>query len=213
MGIILFVCFYVRRAFENKEVEFLLSRPISRISYLLSHALAFIILSLVISLVVIASVAIVGNPDMGGLMIWGASIAVEFAIMAVAALFFSMVLSSAAGSALACIGFYILARMMGSLLGIADIPADNMVTWVLGIGMEAISVIIPRFDMMGQVSWLVYGASDISSIGFLKNAAMTEMSQGFIETVGLLGFIIFQGLFFIFLLLSAAAFDLSRRQF
>ena len=34
IGMILFICFHIRRSFENKEVDFIISRPISRVTFL-----------------------------------------------------------------------------------------------------------------------------------------------------------------------------------
>ena len=76
MGVVMFCAFYMRRAFDHKEVEFLLSRPISRMTFLVSHAAAFILLSFLIALSVTLAVAIVGRPDFGGLFAWGLSLMV-----------------------------------------------------------------------------------------------------------------------------------------
>lgn len=216
-GLVLFCCFYVRRSFENKEVEFLLSRPISRISFLNSHALAFSVLAFFIAVAVTAVVAVLGRPDTTGLLVWGASLAVEFAIMAVAALFFSMVLSSAAGSALATLGLYALARMVGTLLGILDHAPANWFFAVIGNLMKLISIATPRLDMMGQTTWLVYGIGGAGGVGgaesikFLPDAS--QYAHWMTEHLGLAGFIGVQGIVFTALLLAAAAHDFLRRQF
>jgi ABC-type transport system involved in multi-copper enzyme maturation permease subunit len=211
IGIVLFCCFYVRRSFESKEVEFLLSRPISRLCFLFSHAAAFSILSFLVALAITVTVSVLGKPDMTGLALWGVSIAAEFAIMSVASLFFSMVLTSAAGSALATLGWYALSRMMGVLLGIMSLPPPNWVFSVMGNMMELISIVIPRLDMMGQTSWLVYGAEGAGSIAFLPEAG--GYAQAMMEHLGLSGFIGAQGIVFTGLLLAASAYDFMRRQF
>src|SRR6218665_1516298 len=74
-GIVLFVCFYMRRSFETKEVEFLLSRPISRMRFLFSHAFAFSIIALAVTAAVVAAVFFLGKPKMGGPGVWGVRIA------------------------------------------------------------------------------------------------------------------------------------------
>ena len=94
-GIVLFVSFYMRRSFETKEVEFLLSRPLSRMTFLFSHAAAFMILSVTLAGVVTAAGFFLGKPNLPGLIMWGMSVAIETMIMSSVALFFSMVLSSA----------------------------------------------------------------------------------------------------------------------
>jgi hypothetical protein len=209
-GVILFCCFYMRRSFESKEVEFLLSRPISRLSFLCSHAMAFAVLAFFIAVAITAVAAILGRPDTAGLLVWGASLIAEFSVMAVVALFFSMVLSSAAGSALATLGLYALARMVGTLLGILDHPPENLFFAFISSIMKLISVITPRLDMMGQTSWLVYGVSDVG-IKFLPDAS--AYAHWMIVHLGLAGFIGIQGIIFIALLLAASAHDFMRRQF
>lgn len=211
VGIVLFGCFYMRRAFETKEVEFLLARPISRMQFLFSHAAAYIIFAFCVALAVTLAVVLPGKPVFSGLVAWSASIAAEYAIMAIAALFFSTVLSSAAGSALAALGLYVLSRLIGTLIGITKVPPDNIVFAVLNNVMELISIFVPRLDLMGQTSWLVYGVEGSSAMGFVQGAgAYAKMLVGYL---GATGFVAWQGLFFCGLLLAACAYDFSRRQF
>lgn len=210
-GLILFCCFYISRSFENKEVEFLLSRPISRLSFLFSHAVAFMILSFFTALAIMLVMMIIGRPDMSGLLVWGASLAVEFSIMSVAALFFSMVLPSAAGSALATMGFYVLSRVIGTLFTIMALPPANWFFAFMNSIMELISILIPRLDLMGQTMWLVYGVGDSVGIKFLPAAG--SYAYWLIGHLGLIGFIGIQGILSIGLLLMAASYDFLRRQF
>jgi hypothetical protein len=211
IGVVLFIAFYMRRSFETKEVEFLLSRPLSRLVFLYSHAAAFIFLSLMVSVTVTVAVFMLGKPDVGGLMAWGLSIGVENMIVAATALFFSMVLSSAAGSALATLGFYALCRLIGTLLVIAARPPEKPFFFVLNNIMEVISVVVPRLDLMGQTSWLVYGVEGSGGIGMMEGAG--TYAHRMAEVLGVEGFIGVQGLFCIFLLLAASSYDFIRRQF
>src|SRR5690606_33353608 len=141
----------------HREVEFMLSRPVSRMAFLFSHAAAFIVIAFCAASAVVLPLLYAGAPDLWGLVHWGISLAVEYAVMAVTALFFAMVLSSAAGSALAALGFYVLARLIGTLLGIAAQAPEKPVLQMLGRVMEVISIAVPRLDLMAQTSWLVYG--------------------------------------------------------
>ncbi len=208
-GIVLFSAFYMRRSFDSKEVEFLLSRPISRMTFLISHALSFILVAFIAAVFVSLPVLMLGKPNLSGLLVWGYSIAIEYAVMAVMAFFFSMVLTSAAGSALAALGFYVLSRLIGTLLGIAYMAPDNVILGILGKVMRVISVVIPRLDLMGQTSWLVYGYEGAGTLS--KNVPV--WGQQLFETVGMTGFIGLQGLFFLGLVLAATAYDFNRRQF
>lgn len=211
IGIVLFCCFYMRRCFETKEVEFLLSRPISRLTFLWSHAAAFILLAALVAALVSLAVFFLGRPQPDGFALWSLSIAIECGVMAVVSLFFSMVLSSAAASALAALGLYVLARLAGMLLGIAQQPPDNMVFAVLNNVMEVISVLVPRLDLMGQTSWLVYGVAGSGGIGYTGNAGV--YAHRLMEYLGIGGFLTAQGVLSIALFLAAAAFDFLRREF
>lgn len=211
VGIVLFVCFHMRRAFETKEVEFMLSRPMSRMAYLFSHAAAFMLLAVLIAGLITFVLVVTGRPQMSGLLLWGVSVMGEYAMMAVAALFFSVVLSSAAGSALATLGFYVLARMIGTLIGIVRLPPENAVFAVLGNVVELVSILVPRLDLMGQTSWLVYGAEGAGGIA-LRNGA-GDLALTLVNLIGAGGFIVLQSVLFIGLLLLAAAYDFLRREF
>ena len=192
LGLTLFSIFHMRRSFESKDVEFLLSRPISRSGFLLSFAAAFSILAAITALMEGLCLYVLAPMHFDdGVVLWIASITVENIIMINVALFFAMILTSAAAGAMATFGLYVLARMMGEILGIVDTNTEFAWAKPLSYIMETISVIVPRLDLMGQTSWLIYGAQGDVSYGFLAA----------------------QGAVFSALVLTAAMIDLSRRKF
>src|SRR5262249_28451683 len=142
------------------------------LNFLFSHAAAFMILALLVTAAVVAVVFFLGRPNPAGLVAWGFSIGIENMIMAVTALFFSIVLSSASRSAPATLGLYVLSRLVGTLLGIAALPPDKTLYAVLNNMMDIISIVVPRLDMMGQTSWLVYGVEGSGGIGYLERAGV-----------------------------------------
>lgn len=192
LGLVLFVIFFIRRSFESKDIDFLLSRPVGRISLILSYFIAFSLLCIVMSIAVFGVVCAVA-PHLFGMahIVWGASIMVESIIMVSVALFFSMYISSASNAAMVTMGFYVLGRMMGQLIGIVD---SSMVDSYGGLAMmlQLVSVVTPRFDLLGQSSWLIYGLAD-GDVGIIQ--------------------IISQGVVFCSLVLGAACFDFSKRSF
>jgi hypothetical protein len=131
-----------------------------------------------------------GKIIIAGHGLWVLSMAVELIIMINLALFFSMVLTSAAASALAVLGMYVLARMMGQILGIIDSNFNLDKFEFMSRVMEIISLIVPRLDMMAQTTWLVYGPGGDSY-----------------------GIILAQGIVYTLLLIVASTIDLRRRQF
>lgn len=192
LGLILFVVFFIRRSFENKDVEFILSRPVSRLQLISAYSVSFSIIGLFLGLIC-GFLVIALAPDLlsQGHYLWILSICAENIIMVNVALFFAMVLTSSAAGAMAAFGFYILARMMGQILGIIDANLAGKNIELLEYLMQGISVFMPRLDLLGQTSWLIY-----------------EMDG----TIGA-GFIILQSVVFIALILSACLIDISRRQF
>ncbi len=191
LGLVLFVVFHLRRSFETKDVEYLLSRPVGRTAFILSHAAAFFVLAVVMACAVTGIVLIMTPPAYyPTAFLWGASVAAELVIMVSAALFFAMVLTSAASGVLATLGLYTLARLMGELLGTIEHDLSSRLMQILGVVMQAVSLIVPRLDLMAQTSWIVYGQADIS-----------------------LGFIALQAVIYSAFILAAASIDLNRRQF
>lgn len=192
MGLVLFCVFFIRRSFDNKDVDYLLSRPVSRVSFIVSHAAAFSLIAILLALAASIAVVMTAPVTFGAWnVIWGVSLMFELMIMANAALFFSMVLPSASTSAMAVFGLYILSRTIGILLGIvASGLTESPMMKGLGFVMKFISLIIPRLDLMAQTSWLLYGTGNIGLV-----------------------FICAQGLAFSGLLITAALVDLVRRQF
>lgn len=193
VGLVLFVVFHIRRSFDNRDVDFLLSRPLSRTGFLLSHAIAFTILAVFLSLAIGVAILVVSPGVLGiGHALWILSLTVEFIIIVNTALFFSMVLTSAAGSAMAVFGLYVLARLMGQLLGIAGKQGDSFFSPIFEGVMNMVSMVVPRLDLMAQTTWLIYPDS-IGEVNFT--------------------FVIFQGLIYTGLIICAALIDLRRRQF
>jgi len=192
LGLVMFIVFHMRRSFETKDVDYLLTRPISRISFLLSHAIAFSLLAIMFAVFVSAAVYFLGGATIeSGFYIWSFSLMIEFMIMANAALFFAMVLPNAAASAMAVFALYLLSRLIGQLLGIVETGLDLPGFIYLSYLMQFISLVIPRLDLMAQTSWLIYGPSE--NIGYL--------------------FIALQGLVYSALLVTASLVDLVKRQF
>lgn len=192
LGLVLFTAFYIRRSFDAREIDFLLSRPVSRVAYLLSHTAALSILSLLVTLAVGLALWLVAPHRFGeGTLLWSLGLFSELLIMTNAALFFAMVLSSAASSAMSAFGLYVLGRLIGELLGVTSSHIDIGNFDVLQAIMHTVALVVPRLDLIAQTSWLLYAPD--TAIGA--------------------GFIAIQGLAFTTLVTLAALVDLTRRQF
>lgn len=198
LGLILFTIFFVRRSFDSRDVEFLLTRPVSRSVFVVSHVLAFSLLAIGAGAMIALLVGAVASQyaSLASFGLWAFGVTFELMIVVATAFFFSMVLGSPVSAGLATFGFYILARLMGQVLSIFHHAAhpDSMSDYLnLGAGYiaQVIAVVVPRLDLMAQTSWLIYGGG-----------ALTDWML-----------IVAQGLVFIILITVAAIIDLRRKQF
>lgn len=191
-AMILFTAFYVQRSYAQRDVEFLLSRPLSRTSFIVSHALALLILSAALAVLALTGLSVAGWRGWSSFyLLWGASLFTETFLTGLVSFFFSMVLTSSTVSALMAFAFYALARLSGQMLGIIHEHATSWGGAYLSPITKFISMLVPRFDLMTQSSWLIYGS---------------QTHEGAL-------FLMAQGGAFAFLVLVAAVIDLKRRQF
>ena len=192
LGLVLFIVFFVRRSFESHDIEFMLSRPVGRIQLITSYAIGFSAIALILgALSGVCIIALSPHLYSDGHLLWMTSLIAENIIMACTALFFSMILTSAATGTFATLGFYVLARMMSQILGILDSSKYILYDDILGSIMQVISAVMPRLDLMAQTSWLVYGMPD-------------DLNYAFVFA---------QGAAYSILIVSAGLIDMWRRQF
>lgn len=199
-GLILFVCFHVRRSFENKEVELILSRPISRSSFIIGYFLAFATLAFAIALPIISllyALDCIGYITLNtkGLFIWGVSLYLETLIMISLSFFAALLMRSAVTSVMFCFGFYFLARIFGYFLISINNPASVMKSSTIGSFSEKLldvmGVLFPRLDMLSKSEWLIYGIESQERIGLFLSASVI----------------------YIPIILLMSIFDFSRKQF
>ncbi len=190
--ITLFTINYIRRSFDARDIEYLLSRPIGRVGFVLTHAAAFSTLAVMASFLLGGLVALLElKNSSGGVPLWWFSITVEFIIMANVAMFFAFVMKSATACSLVVLAFYLLTRIVGQILGIIALNEGGGVIRFASKVMEFISIFLPRLDLMGQTKWILYGMPESISFGFIAA----------------------QGLVFCLMIICATAIDLKRRQF
>lgn len=192
VGLIVFVCFHIRNAFDTKEIDVILSRPISRANLVVAYWLGFALVSLLLIVPTVAIIGFIGAGDSAGFAGWSASLLLEAGLVVALALFSAFTMRSAVFSVLACMGFYVLSRMMEFFVMTAD--SGQMQGWqymLLGYALTAISTLVPRLDLFGKSEWLVYGF-----------AAAREFWV-----------VVAQALIFIPLLLLATIADFRRKQF
>jgi hypothetical protein len=193
VGLVVFISFFQRRAHDYREVDYLLATPLGRYRYLLSVAAAFTIIAFLSVLVMMGILAVVHRYFSTILIYWGASAFVEVSLTVTFALFMSTRLRSATVCTLMTLAFYSLARLMGAVLGAFDSGILEKFRFYKAYEyiIDGMAVIVPRFDVLAQSQWLIYGQVD----------GVTPL------------FLIGQWTVFTALFLSCAAFDLRRSQF
>ncbi len=195
IGLITFVCFHVRRAFENREIEVILSRPISRTTFVIAYWAGFSVVSCLLILPLLLAMAIfLPGISLSGLAYWGLSLILEALLVVAFSLFAGLILRSAVSSVLLCFGFYMISRLMGFFLYVLDSPyalRSLDLGWLTGFLLKFVSAVLPRLDLYSQSEWLIYGIGD--------NLAYT--------------WFIPQTLIYVPLLIMAALYDFQRKQF
>ncbi len=194
IGLIVFVCFHVKHAFDSKEIDVLLSRPISRSNLVISYWLGFASVATLLLFPVIILLYIVGVLSQTGFWAWSLSLLLEIWLVIAVSLFASLTLKSAVGSVLAGFGFYTLSRMMGFFLATAEsgvLFSHSELNQTIRFIIDAISLLIPRLDFFAKSDWLIHSIRGIEDV-YLFGA---------------------QALIFIPLLVLASIIDFKRKQF
>src|SRR5262249_31672367 len=90
---------------------------------------------------------------------WGLSLAVECALVAAAALFFSMTLAQVVPAIAATAGLYLLARSMAAIQAIASGPLTepSLPSRLAQGAVDTVALLLPRLDLATRTEWLVYG--------------------------------------------------------
>ena len=194
VGIIVFIGFHMRNAFDAKEIDVLLSRPISRTTLVLSYWLGFTAVATLLVIPTVIMMYFVKVLSVTGFLLWAVSLLLESLLVVSIALFASLTIRSGVGTVLASLAIYTLSRMMGFFINTTKsgiLFEEHQVNVVSTTVMKGISVIVPRLDFFAKSSWLIYGPKSYDDLTlFLMQAAV-----------------------FIPLLLAAAVIDFKRKQF
>lgn len=159
VGLIVFVCFHIRNAFDTKEIDVIMSRPISRSNLMIAYWLGFAFVALLLTIPVIGLMGLIGFTSWPGFIGWGVSLILETFLVVALALFSAFTLKSAVTSVIATMGFYVMSRMMAFFVVTSQsgMVSGEFKYMVLRYVLEGISTMVPRLDMFAKSEWLVYG--------------------------------------------------------
>lgn len=166
IGMILFVCLSINRAFENKEVEFILAKAISRQKFVLSYFIGFVLTFLLVYLPVILAVYLFCKVNLIGYLFWSLTLILEIILIIAFAVLVSLILKNPLNSIMSTFSFYMISRLMGMFVSAIVIP-DNIeiaYRYWLPSALKMLSVIFPRLDLFAQSSWLINNNSYQSMI-------------------------------------------------
>jgi ABC-type transport system involved in multi-copper enzyme maturation permease subunit len=160
VGIILFICFHIKRSFDHREIEFLISRPVSRSKFLISYFISFHFIALLFVLPICALIIFIFKVNLLSGLIWSCSLFFELSIISSFAILASLMLQSAVASCLSSLAFYFISRIIGFAVSTIIIPAkisNISFSSSLEYLLKMISALLPRLDQFTQSKWLIYG--------------------------------------------------------
>jgi ABC-type Na+ efflux pump permease subunit len=147
-----------QRERDDKGLELMLSLPLSRSAYYLGRLAGFAACGAVVSACFALPLLLWSPPQ--AVLLWALSLGAETALVAAAAMFFSVVLVQLVPAAAATAGLYLLARSIGAIQAIAGgplaepSPAQNLARW----SVDAVALLLPRLDSVTRTDWLIYGS-------------------------------------------------------
>lgn len=148
----------VAREINDKGLELMLSLPIARSRQYLGRLGGFAACGAVLAFAFSAPLLFWAPATQVAL--WGVSLALECALIAAAALFFTISLGQVISGLSATAGLYLLSRSIASIQAMAASPvaetsaAHEIARW----GVEAVALLLPRLDAVTRTEWLLYGA-------------------------------------------------------
>lgn len=146
------------REVQDKGLELMLALPVSRHVQYLGRLAGFIACGVVLAAAFSAPLLAWAPP--GAVAAWGISLALECALVAAAALFFSMSLSSVVAALSATAGLYLLGRSMGAIQAMAASPLaePGFGSQAARLVLDAIALLLPGLEDATRTEWLLYGA-------------------------------------------------------
>jgi ABC-type Na+ efflux pump permease subunit len=150
------------REINDKGLELMLSLPIRRSAQYLGRLAGYCACGAALAIAFAAPLLLWASP--ASVALWGISLACECALVAAAALFFSMALAQLVPAIAATAGMYLLARSISAVQAIASGPlAESSFTseaarWAV----QGVALLLPRLDAATRTEWLLYGVPPTS---------------------------------------------------
>lgn len=152
----------VREA-NDRGLELMLALPVSRTAHYAGRLAGHAACGGLLAAAFTVPLLLWASP--GAVLAWGVSLAMECALVAAAALFFSMSLSSVVAALAASAGLYLLARSIAAIQAMAASPLveSTFASRAAQALVDAIAFLLPRLESATRSEWLLYGAPEMSA--------------------------------------------------
>lgn len=163
-GMSTFICLHIKNMYDQRTIDFILSKNVSRSVFVLSYWLSFVLIALFLLVPVGLIFSFFLQQNLLGLLHWFVSMFFEAMIVIAFAMTTSLILRNFLLALTATYMFYFAARIMGFFVAIQDISTIHHNTTYSGIMyymINAISIFLPRLDLFANSEWLIY--SDASA--------------------------------------------------
>lgn len=175
-GLIVFITINIYNLYNNKEMELILSKSISKTQFVLSYYFAIVMLAfaLVIPLFLILEAVkiLFAIPiHLKGIVIWSVSLFSEIVIISTFTFFISLFIRSYISTILISASFYVLCRLYGFFLNAINNPNSitnaDALTLVMGKILKIIGIFFPRLDLLNQSEWLIYNQNIVEQYAII----------------------------------------------
>ncbi len=168
IGLMVFISFHIKRLFENKEMDVFLSRVPSRSSIIISLFSAFSLAALAVIGQAVLVLMLIYMQNLVDILYWGLTLFLESLVVVSMAVFFSVVIRSATLGLLISFAGYFLSRVIGSFVAYIDISGINFsFNSIIEMILKVMSIVVPRLDLFGKSSIIVYSDYNFTSFGVL----------------------------------------------
>lgn len=190
LGFMIFIIFYIKRLFENHEIEVILSHSISRKKIIFGFFAGFAIILLTLLLPIFIILLLLKTSIISAL-IWILSVYLEGIVVLGFSICCGLMIKSQVLSLSSCFLLYLIGRIIGNFVAYLELSAKIDILSIFASILKMISIVIPRLDLFGKTSWLVYNDFSINCISMF----------------------IIQSLIFCGIFLSMAVIDFKKKEF
>ena len=185
LGFMIFIIFYIKRLFDNHEIEVILSHSISRQKIILGFFTGFSVILLTLLLPVLLILLLLKTP-ITATLIWILSVYLEGLVVLSFAICCGLMIKSQVISLATCFLLYLIGRTIGNFVAYIELSAKLDIMSIFASILKLISIVIPRLDFFGKTSWLIY--NDISISDFTMFVVQSLIFCGIFLSMAIIDF-------------------------